>query len=1131
MKKLIFALILLCICGSVFAKTAEPFAVMDSIRNEYIKVACGNDGRFTIGTSDGRRLLYGFPYEGSTSHTNVRIDGDTLGYGNWRTFGVSGEIIEALHTSGGVMQMTFSYADVDITQRLSIVQGPSTGNFDTILIEYLISNRASTTRSVGILLEMDTMIHYNDAAPISTSYGYVGVEQDFSIPDIPQYWQAFQYSPTQDESLLVGQGTLIGSGAVMPNRFCLGQWGTYSNVKWNYTSSGSSYGDSAVLLWWNPVSIAPGGTHRVATLYGIGAGSVATGELAINLTAPLTLSVDSVANTYYPNPFSVNCLVTNTTSSAIDAVSATINLPAGLQLASGETATKSVTPSSLGAGATGSVSWDVVAINRNEASTLQYSVTANGGGYTNSMHRNITIPANAEPLIIRDVTLEIKSVSASDYPNIRTSMSVFDNITNALVAIPNLPASNFNLWEDGNRITDFTLRYDPLPVGGSKSGDTEEDLSIDLVLVVDVSAYMEAFNTNTESILAFLRNAADSVSFGFQAALVTFTDVVEQIYDFTNDPNEIGGWVENAFVGSPNSPALTCGLEAINRTRDFRWNDASNKLVIFVTGAPFATGGTYTTMGTISWLREIDARMLVLGPNNPDMQMLADSTNGRWMPIEMVNSLMDSLGEPFIEGDISEFGPYTITYQTPNPSPDGTWRNIYVEVVVDSFTGSDGSGYYAPTSAGLYFSPETTLTRNGLSFPVSVKAASMINLFDVHFQVHYDPSKVRLDSVTVDELLARSASAPLRIITLAPGVADISITRNGSISGVNGSGTLAKCYFTAIANDPTSQLSFSQVVVRDPDFVDIPTAVDTFAYIIYLSGTGGGTPGDPSDCLLCDFDCDGDIDTRDFVLLGTYWQPANNPLGDVGPASGIAPNITRGTDGNVNYEDLFVFSRMWNWYHLTVLGHPRPGPASGDLILTEKEGAITIGGANLPPVGMAHFVISFDPKRTQVLSTSLADLPAGFITISENEIDLAMMKLADRGENAELSGEFGFAEIRYNGENTFVVRIADIRNGHGDEVPLRKIISALPSNFELGMVVPNPFNPSAKFTIDIPENGEISVKLYDILGKEVKTLLRGELPMGRHEIAIDGTDLPSGIYYVRANFGEENRVRRAMLVK
>ena len=73
-----------------------------------------------------------------------------------------------------------------------------------------------------------------------------------------------------------------------------------------------------------------------------------------------------------------------------------------------------------------------------------------------------------------------------------------------------------------------------------------------------------------------------------------------------------------------------------------------------------------------------------------------------------------------------------------------------------------------------------------------------------------------------------------------------------------------------------------------------------------------------SSSILCDFDHDLDIDTRDFALLGTYWNQLNPSAGDVGPASGAVPLLTPAPDGIVDFEDLFTFTRMWNWYYITL---------------------------------------------------------------------------------------------------------------------------------------------------------------------------------------------------------------------
>ncbi len=1127
-KTIIFTIILLAFSSITFAKTAEPFEVQDTVSNSFIKIACGTDGKFTIGTADGRRLLYGFPNEGSTSHTNLIVGSDTLGYGNWTSWGVAGTITEALHRDGDALEMTFTHADVDITQRLSIVEGASTGNDDTILIEYYIYNGSSATTSVGVLLEMDTQIHYNDAAEISTSFGYTGNEQDFTPPNMPQYWQAFEQSPTQPESLLVGQGTLIGSNAVMPDRFCLGQWGTYDDVKWNYTSGSSPYGDSAVLLWWYPVAISPGSTYRVATLYGIGAGSVAIGELALNITAPLSLSVDSVAGEYSPNPFTVNCLVTNTTSATIDGITATIDLPAGLHLASGETATKDVDPSSLDASQTGSVSWNVVADDRSSTATLEYTVTANGGGYSNDMNRTITVP-ELPTSDIRDITLNLLSISTGDYPNVALYLTVVDSVTNPLLTIAGLDESNFDLWEESTRITDFTVDY----IAAVESGMRDEDIDvgpIDVVALLDVSSYMEPYDTVKNMMMSLVTTLVDSIDREFKVALITFTDEIKSLNDFSDDIDEVRGWAETALELTTDNPDETNGLEAISRMSDLMWTEGAQRMMIYVSAHPFATGGGYTTMGTVDYLRSMNISPLIMGPEDADMLMLADSADGYYVNIEILTSILDSL-DSYLGSDV---GHYAITYETPNPVADGSWRDVEIEgsVEVDDtvYTDYETGGYYAPSISGFYFSPETTYTRQGYSFRVDIKAATMMNLFDVHFVANWDPAILDLDSIKVGEFLARGASAPLNIITTGTGTVDASITRNGVLTGINGSGTIASLFFNVIAQDPTSMLGFSEVDVRDPDFVEVPTLVDSFAYIRYLSGTGGGTPGDTTDCLLCDFDCDSDIDTRDFVLLGGYWQPANNSHGDVGPGSGVAPVISTSPDGMVNFEDLFVFSRMWNWYHLTVLGHPKTGPG-GTVFVSSDGKTASIKAMDMTNFGMFRLVIEFDPSRTEILSTELGAIKTGFVDIENGTIEIASARLANNGECAEIFGDVDLASISFKGDDTFNMTVIDIRDAAS-----RVVLDGTqftPRQYSLGRARPNPFNPTTTIEYNLPVESDVKLEIFDILGHSVDVVVEETQSAGHYRVTwhASGKDAPSGVYFYRLSAGEFSDTKRMMLIK
>ncbi|MBK7255727.1 MAG: T9SS type A sorting domain-containing protein [Ignavibacteria bacterium] len=71
----------------------------------------------------------------------------------------------------------------------------------------------------------------------------------------------------------------------------------------------------------------------------------------------------------------------------------------------------------------------------------------------------------------------------------------------------------------------------------------------------------------------------------------------------------------------------------------------------------------------------------------------------------------------------------------------------------------------------------------------------------------------------------------------------------------------------------------------------------------------------------------------------------------------------------------------------------------------------------------------------------------------------------------------------------------------------------IPDKYFLSQNYPNPFNPATNLEFGIPELGFVSLKVYDVLGDEVKTLENEIKPAGNYEIEFDGSHLSSGIYF------------------
>ena len=96
----------------------------------------------------------------------------------------------------------------------------------------------------------------------------------------------------------------------------------------------------------------------------------------------------------------------------------------------------------------------------------------------------------------------------------------------------------------------------------------------------------------------------------------------------------------------------------------------------------------------------------------------------------------------------------------------------------------------------------------------------------------------------------------------------------------------------------------------------------------------------------------------------------------------------------------------------------------------------------------------------------------------------------------------------------------------------REIINVInPTQFELKNAYPNPFNSITNIEFSIPMDSYVTVKIYNLLGKEISTLVDNPLQTGFHNVNWDAQALPSGVYFVKLNAGEFTQTQKLMLVK
>jgi hypothetical protein len=94
----------------------------------------------------------------------------------------------------------------------------------------------------------------------------------------------------------------------------------------------------------------------------------------------------------------------------------------------------------------------------------------------------------------------------------------------------------------------------------------------------------------------------------------------------------------------------------------------------------------------------------------------------------------------------------------------------------------------------------------------------------------------------------------------------------------------------------------------------------------------------------------------------------------------------------------------------------------------------------------------------------------------------------------------------------------------------------LPTEFELFQNYPNPFNPKTAISYQLTASSLVTLRIYDVLGKEIATLVNGRQESGRYTINWDATGFPSGVYLCQLTAAPEkgelfNNVKRMLLLK
>jgi|GEM_PF-2259476 len=735
-----------------------------------------------------------------------------------------------------------------------------------------------------------------------------------------------------------------------------------------------------------------------------------------------------------------------------------------------------------------------------------------------------------------------------------------------------LTAEQFSVSEDG--ITQVITGLSSTASSGTKVG---------IIFVFDDTGSMREEIAGMKSQASHFVSEVMTAGFSARFGLVTFKDDVtirlpltEKISDFQAAIDEL-----QHRGGGDNLEAALDAVMAANRM-DFLPGERRVLILITDNRSHYRGDGSsdcdskYVMSEVVDSLNSNSTALFAVSPYwmemnpNNDVRYLAQETGGVWLNIYSAdfNEIIDQIGSIFTT--LWEF-----TYTTANTDKDGSLRRV--DVVVsdpDSGQGEHFNFYTAPldTSQPVPIYPSTATPQYAADeFWVDIVVGDIDNpvnrLYGVALALWFDSDYLRIVSPTdVNVIPGDFIGDQAEVRVLPPNISGdtlfTAVTRIVPGTSVSGWGTILRVKFQVHEDTPdtTLVLRILDPVAVDPDWN--PVSLTPVDFTLSIIGYINVWPGDTNN--------DGIVDQADMLPLGLSWGKTGFPREHADLVSWEAqpcrrwPEDARYTyadaygDGTVDEGDVLVIGANW---------HKTPGmekrsqihtfpPGKGGMIqtLVSEHPSETTWDVDLHVTDVQHILgmgirFLYPPKESRVLSVEVGASMKGaplFYYRNDEESGVVAIGISRTSTQGGLTGSGSVVRISLSAESDRAISMIGIGRVMGMDMSGR-ILSfdvpngpvsahAIPETFSLSQNFPNPFNPMTTLRLELPQTMLVLLRVYDVRGAEVTTLVNRELEAGTYEVVWHGRDasgqtVPSGIYYFRIKAGSFSCVRKGVLLK
>ncbi len=207
-----------------------------------------------------------------------------------------------------------------------------------------------------------------------------------------------------------------------------------------------------------------------------------------------------------------------------------------------------------------------------------------------------------------------------------------------------------------------------------------------------------------------------------------------------------------------------------------------------------------------------------------------------------------------------------------------------------------------------------------------------------------------------------------------------------------------------------------------------------------------------------------------------------------------------------------------------------------DIAGTCENAVVTGNGEILFPVELLSFTANIDKKRNVLLkwetATEVDNFGFDIERSNSNKLIFEKIGFVSGHGNSNSKKSYSFVDKLPLFEKDYCYRLIQINtDGSFSVLNTIKVEAYSPGEYLLFQNYPNPFNPSTKIYYALPELSHLSLKIYDVLGNEIATLVNEEKPAGSYEVQFNGSALSSGIYFYTLRAGNFSSTKKLILMK